>query len=53
MVLHCYAYWKGIYVRDIYELENIVIELNSAFTETLKETKVQVILEVLIRLQRR
>ena len=44
MVIHCYAYWKGIYVRDFYELENIVIELNNAFTEPLKETEVQAIL---------
>lgn len=44
MVIHCYAYWKGIYVRDSYELENVVMELNNAFTEPLKETEVQAIL---------
>ncbi|MGL5711678.1 MAG: helix-turn-helix domain-containing protein, partial [Paraclostridium sp.] len=44
MVIHCYAYWKGIYVRDSYELENVVMELNNAFTDPLKETEVQVIL---------
>ena len=44
MAVHCYAYWKGIYVRDNYELENIVIEFNNAFTEPLKETEVQAVL---------
>ncbi|MGL5714720.1 MAG: hypothetical protein ACRCX2_17000, partial [Paraclostridium sp.] len=44
MVIHCYAYWKGIYVRDSYELENVVLELNNAFTDPLKETEVQAIL---------
>ena len=44
MVIHCFAYWKGIYVRDSYELENIVIEFNNAFAEPLKETEIQAIL---------
>ena len=44
MALHCYAYWKGIYIRDIYDLENMVIAFNNAFTEPLKETEVQAIL---------
>ena len=44
MAIHCFAYWKGIYVRDSYELENIVIEFNNAFTEPLKETEVQAVL---------
>jgi ATP/maltotriose-dependent transcriptional regulator MalT len=44
MVIHCYVYWKGIYVRDSYELENIVMELNNAFTEPLKETEIRAIL---------
>ncbi|MGL4912210.1 MAG: hypothetical protein ACRC3Y_07225 [Romboutsia sp.] len=44
MVIHCYAYWKGIYVRDEYELENLVIELNNSFTEPLKESEIQSVL---------
>ena len=44
MAVHCFAYWKGIYVRDNYELENVVIEFNNAFTEPLKETEVQAVL---------
>ena len=44
MAVHCFAYWKGIYIRDSYELENIVIEFNNAFTEPLKETEVQAVL---------
>ena len=44
MVIHCFAYWKGIYIRDNYELENAVIELNNSFTEPLKETEIQAVL---------
>ncbi|KGJ47977.1 replication protein [Clostridium sp. NCR] len=44
MAIHCYAYWKGIYVRDQYELEKEVIELNSAFKEPLKDTEVKAVL---------
>ena len=44
MAVLCFAYWKGIYVRDNYELENVVIEFNNAFTEPLKETEVQAVL---------
>ncbi|NNU78594.1 DNA-binding response regulator [Clostridium estertheticum] len=44
MILHCFAYWKGIYTRDIEELEKEVIELNNAFTEPLKECEVNAIL---------
>ena len=44
MTIHCYAYWKGIYVRDQYELEKEVIELNNAFKEPLKDTEVQAVL---------
>ena len=44
MAVHCYAYWKGIYIRDNYELENMVIEFNNAFTEPLNETEVQAVL---------
>ena len=44
MAIHCYAYWKGIYVRDSYELENVVMELNSAFTEPLKDTEIRAVL---------
>ena len=44
MAIHCYAYWKGIYVRDQYELEKDVIELNNAFKEPLKDTEVKAVL---------
>ncbi|OXX85054.1 replication protein [Paraclostridium benzoelyticum] len=44
MAIHCYAYWKGIYVRDQYELEKEVIELNNAFKEPLKDTEVKAVL---------
>ena len=44
MIIHCYAYWKGIYIRDIDELENEVIELNNAFIEPMKDTEIKAIL---------
>lgn len=44
MILHCYAYWKGIYTRDIEELEKEVIELNNSFIEPMKDTEVKAIL---------
>lgn len=44
MVLHCYAYWMGIYIRDSQELENEVFKLNNLFTEPLKESEVKAIL---------
>ena len=44
IAVYFFSYWKGIYIRDNYELENIVIEFNNAFTEPLKETEVQAVL---------
>lgn len=43
-ILHCYAYWTGIYVRDNEELEKQVIEFNNAFKKPLKENEVKAIL---------
>ena len=40
MIIHCFAYWKGIYVRDEFELQNIVIELNNRFIDPLKENEI-------------
>jgi hypothetical protein len=44
MTIHCYAYWKGIYIRDLHELEKEVIELNNAFKVSLKNTEIQDVL---------
>lgn len=43
-ILHCYAYWEGIYTRDSEELIKKVIELNNSFKEPLKESEVRAIL---------
>lgn len=43
-ILHCFAYWEGIYTRDPIELEKKVIEFNNSFINPLKETEVQAIL---------
>lgn len=44
MVIHCYAYWRGIVVRDIDALEKDVTELNNSFTDPLKETEIKAVL---------
>lgn len=44
MLVHCYTYWKGIYTRDIVDLEADVIEFNNSFKEPLKDVEVQAIL---------
>ncbi len=43
-LLHCYAYWKGIYIRDMEALSNIVYELNNNFLEPQKQTEVDAII---------
>lgn len=45
MIIHCYAYWKGIYIRDEFELESTVIELNNSFIEPLKENEIKSIVK--------
>lgn len=40
MIIHCFAYWKGIYIRDEFELQNTVKELNNSFIEPLKENEI-------------
>ena len=44
MIIHCYAYWKGIYIRNIEELENEVIELNNSFLDPMRETEIRAVL---------
>lgn len=44
MIIHCYAYWKGIYIRDLERLEVEVKALNDLFKEPLKESEVKAIL---------
>lgn len=44
MILHCYAYWKGIYTRDTEVLSCEVNDLNNKFNEPMKATEVNAIL---------
>lgn len=44
MIIHCFAYWRGLVVRDIEVLEKDVIDLNNSFTEPLRETQVNAVL---------
>ena len=43
-IVHCYAYWQGIYTRNLDDLDQDVMEFNSSFIEPLKETEVKAIL---------
>lgn len=44
MALHCYAYWKGIYIRDSEELRAVTETFNNSFTIPLKSIEVNAIL---------
>lgn len=44
MILHCYAYWTGIYVRNKEQLDENVNNLNNKFKLPLKQTEVNSIL---------
>ena len=44
MIIHCYAYWKGIYIRDIDELAKEVYELNNSFSKPLVINEVDAVL---------
>lgn len=49
MVIHCYAYWKGIIVRDEYELAELVHSLNDRFKEPLKTSEIEAVLKSIPR----
>lgn len=44
MALHCYAYWKGIYVRNDDELKRVVEDFNNSFTNPLRDNEVAAVL---------
>ena len=44
MILHCYAYWTGIYIREDDQLRKDVEELNNLFKPPLKQSEVNSIL---------
>ena len=43
-ILHCYAYWTGICLRDNKQLREIVIEFNNRFSEPLPSSQVEAII---------
>lgn len=43
-ILHCYAYWQGVTIRDEESLREEVYSLNNAFKEPMKATEVDAIL---------
>lgn len=42
-ILHCYTYWKGIYIREQDGLFNIVDSFNSKLVEPLKDNEIKAI----------
>lgn len=40
-LLHVYAYWKGIYIRELDQLAEVVEELNQKFTEPHSHSEIQ------------
>lgn len=44
LILHCYAYWQGIYIRDKEELKKCVNQLNSLFKKPLSDSEIKSIL---------
>lgn len=43
-IIHCYAYWEGIYTRNEVELKEIVYQLNSCFSEPLNSRDIDKVL---------
>lgn len=43
-IIHCYAYWKGIYTRNEIELKEIVDRLNNCFSEPLSNKDINKVL---------
>lgn len=43
-IIHCYAYWKGIYTRDNEVLKDKVYKLNESFTEPLNNREIDKVL---------
>lgn len=42
-ILHCYTYWKGIYIREQDSLFNIVEDFNNRLVEPLKDNEIKTI----------
>ncbi|WP_317311603.1 DNA-binding response regulator [Clostridium thermobutyricum] len=43
-ILHCYAYWMGIYNRDTEVLKDLVYKLNNSFKEHMRNSEVDKVL---------
>ncbi|WP_195972656.1 hypothetical protein [Clostridium thermobutyricum] len=43
-ILHCYAYWTGVCLRDNKQLRETVIEFNNRFSEPLSSNQVEAII---------
>lgn len=44
-ILHCYCYWKGIYIRDTENLYDVVAGLNNKLVSPLKDTEIKAIVK--------
>jgi len=48
-IIHCYAYWRGIYVRDCDSLAEIVLDLNGQFTDPLPDRDISTIVKSVLK----
>ncbi|MDK0755011.1 DNA-binding response regulator [Clostridium perfringens] len=44
MIIHCYAYWRGLIVRDLEQLAKEVYDLNNAFKVPLSQSHIEAVL---------
>ena len=44
MIIHCYAYWKGLIIQNEEDLIEVVNKLNDRFTEPLRHTEIKAII---------
>lgn len=49
MIIHCFAYWRGIILRNDEILINEVKELNNSFLEPLKESEIKAICKCILK----
>ena len=49
MIIHCYAYWRGLIVRDEEQLYKEVLNLNNSFTEPLKENEIKSVCKTILK----
>lgn len=49
MIIHCYAYWRGLIVREEEQLYKEIHDLNNSFTEPLKENEIKAVCKTILK----